>query len=156
MTFKTKAQERAHQKVRQYIKEAFGSEIFKELSGKPAFFGVQGSALVNIYTRPWGSDDAVVGVASCCVRDIEKTPDLLEYLLKENYKFWFGAFSLDSDGDVCFEHAITAASLDKNELVASIKMVAAKADQYDDVIIRRWGGINGLDKLKQDLADRKG
>lgn len=156
MTFKTKAQERAHKKLRQYIKEAFGDEIFREVGDRPAFFGVQGSAIVNIQTRPWGQDDAVIGVMSCCVRDVEKTPDLLEYLLKENYKLRFGAFSLDGDGDICFEHAITGASLDKNELVASVKSVANAADQYDDIIIRRWGGITGLDKLKQGVMDRKG
>jgi hypothetical protein len=155
MTFKTKAQERAHKKVRKYIKEAFGDEVFREVSDRPAFFGVQGSALINIYTRPWGRDDAIIGVISCCVRDIEKPPDLLEYLLKENYSFRFGAFSLDKDGDICFEHAITGTSLDKNELVASVKMVATIADQYDDTIIRRWGGISGLDKLKQDIMDRE-
>jgi len=47
---------------------------------------------------------------------------------------------LDSQGVVVFVHTIIASSLDKEELGASVKSVLFTADQFDNLIVQRWGG----------------
>lgn len=144
--FKTKTQRKVYEKVGRYLKEALG-ETFDPVAGTPAYRGLSGSAIVAAIVYPWGDDDAVVNVRSCCVMDLDELPpDLLEYLLRENFKFRFGGFSIDNDGDINFEHTIVGSTLDKNELVASIRAVSVTADKYDDEIVRRWGGMTGLQK----------
>jgi hypothetical protein len=151
--FKNKAQKGAYEKVGKYLKEYFG-EMFSSAEDKPIYQGLIGSAIVNVIVYSWGDDDAVVNVRSCCVMDLDElAPDLLEHLLRENFKFRFGAFSIDPDGDINFEHTIVGSTLDKGELVASVRAVSRIADQYDDIITARWGGVTGLQKSIQKFEE---
>jgi hypothetical protein len=79
------------------------------------------------------------------VRDVDVVPELMEFLLHENDKMRFGAFGLDSDNDVFFEHTIVGGACDKEELRASVTAVAVTADRYDDQLVARFGGKRGLD-----------
>lgn len=152
--FDNKTQKKTYEAVGKYLKEAFG-EKFRALPGSPAYAGVEGSAVVQVRVLPWSDNDTTVTVLSCCVMDLDGlAPDLLEYLLRENYRFRFGAFSIDGDGDICFEHTIVGSTLDKNELVASVRAVSLSADQHDDEIVRRWGGVTGRQKALQLLRTR--
>ncbi len=143
--FQNKAQERVYGKVKDYLRSSFG-EKFKPLPNNPVFAGVEGSAMITVQVLSWSSDDAVVNVRSCCVMSVELTKELLEFLLRENFTFRFGAFSIDKDGDINFEHTIVGTTLDKKELESSVKAVAATADVYDDRIVREHGGMTGLQK----------
>jgi hypothetical protein len=58
----------------------------------------------------------------------------------------FGAFGLDSDNDVFFEHSIVGSTSDKVELKASVMAVVMTADRYDDQISSRWGGTRAVDR----------
>jgi hypothetical protein len=148
--FANDAHKQAFEKVGQYLKDSFGSEGFKPHPTGPGYVGVTGSALVEVGVLPWGDDDAVVNVRSCCVMDMGEVPaECLKFLLEENYKFRFGAFSLDSDGDITFEHTIAAGKLDTEELAASVTAVQGTADQYDDRIIENWGGVTAREKFLQ-------
>jgi hypothetical protein len=69
----------------------------------------------------------------------------LEFLLRENHSFVFGAFSVDKEGDIAFSHSILGETCDKDELRHLVLSVAAVADQYDDKIVSRWGGQRGTD-----------
>lgn len=146
MEFEHKAHRQAYEKVGKLLKDSFG-EGFAAVPDVPVYVGLQGSCMVNVIVYPWGSDDAAVNVRSWCVTDLsELSADLMSFLLTENWKFMFGAFSVDPDGDIAFEHTIPAGNLDREELEASVRAVLATADEYDDRIVREWGGATARDK----------
>jgi hypothetical protein len=148
--FETEAHKEYYEKVRGYMKELFG-EMFEAREDAPVFITKMGSAVAHIAVIPWGENDAVVSVRAYLVTDVELTPELMEFLLKENPSFRFGAFGIDPDGDILFEHTIVGSTCDKNELKASILSVLMTADDYDDLIVQRFGGMRMLDKIKQVL-----
>jgi hypothetical protein len=57
----------------------------------------------------------------------------------------FGAFGLDDDDDVFFEHAIVGTPIHKESLRASVKAVLVTADKHDDEIKERFGGRRAMD-----------
>lgn len=151
--FKHKAHKKAYENVGKLLKQSFGRG-FAPHPEKPVYVGTQGSCLVQVVVHPWGSDDAVVSVGSCCVMDIGELPyELLKFLLEENYKFRFGAFSIDGDGDIVFEHTIAAAKLDAEEMEASVRAILSTADEYDDRIVREYGGVTGKEKLMRQARE---
>ena len=106
-----------------------------------------GSALVEVSVFPSGDDEAIVNTRSYVVTNVDLKPDLMKFLLQENSKMRFGAFGIDDNGDLIFEHTIVGSSCDKPELEASVKAVLAIADEYDDKIVEIWGGKRALDRI---------
>lgn len=145
--FQTRAQEECYKKVHAYMTKTFGS-LFKAHDALPTFALVLGSAMVTVTVLPWGQDDAVVMVRSYVIFGAELTRELLHYLLLENFDFRFGAFGIDKDGDIFFGHNIVGSTLDENELRASVLAVVSTADEYDDKIQQRFGGMRAIDRAK--------
>ena len=146
MNFEHDAHEEAYKKVGKYLEETFGTN-FTAVPDAPVYVGVQGSCMVHVVVYPWGTDDAVVNVRAWLVMEMGEIPaDCLKFLLEENWKFRFGAFSIDSDGDIVFEHTIVAGKLDRVELEASVKAVLSTADDYDNRIVSEWGGVTAREK----------
>jgi len=85
------------------------------------------------------------------VTKVELTPELMRYLLERNDSMGFGAFGVDSDGDIFFEHAIVGSSCDGNELKASVLAVAMTADTLDAETVARWGGQRAVDRAGCEL-----
>jgi hypothetical protein len=77
-------------------------------------------------------------------------PDLMRFLLEQNAILMFGAFGLDSKGNIGISHTVMASSMDAQELGASVNMVVKTADRYDDQIVQRWGGKTA----KQTMLDQ--
>ena len=111
----------------------------------PSFSIRFGSAVVVVSVREWGDDDATISVFSWVITGAEITSELMEFLLKKNYNMRFGAFSIDDENDIHFEHTIVGSSIDKAELQASVMGVANIADSFDDEIKERWGGNRAVD-----------
>jgi hypothetical protein len=109
---------------------------------------MHGSAFAQIGVFPWGDDDALITTRSYVVTGIELTAELMRFLLHENAGMRFGAFGIDEDGDVIFEHSIVGSTCDQRELESSVTAVAATADEYDDRIVSRWGGERALDQIR--------
>ena len=145
MEFRTEPQKACYEKIAPWIREVFGEFVMAH-EDRPVFGVRIGSALTIVSVDPWGDDDAVITTRSYVVTDVELTPDLLRFLLEQNDRMRFGAFGIDEDGDVFFEHAIVGSSCDKNELKASTIAVAVTADKYDDEIRSRWGGQRAVDR----------
>lgn len=145
MEFKNEAHKAIYEKVGQYMKELFG-ELAGARDDFPAYYLMMGSALVYASVLWWGDNDAIVNVRSYVVTGAEKTPEMLEFLLRQNYDMRFGGFSMDQEGDIAFEHSIVGSTCDKNELRTSIMAVLSTADQYDDQIVSRWGGKRATDR----------
>jgi hypothetical protein len=151
--FKNNAQKKAFENVGKYLEQSFGKGLVRRPDA-PCYVGTQGSCLVEVWVYARGSNGAVVNVRSCCVMDMGEIPaDCLKFLLEENFKFTFGAFSLDRDGDINFEHTLLATKLDREELEASVKAVLTTADEYDDRIIRDWGGVTAREKLLRQARE---
>ncbi len=145
MEFKSNAQKATFEKVGQYMKELFG-EMAGVRDDYPAYYLIMGSAVVQVFILPWGDNEAIINCRAYVVNGAERTQEMLEYLLRENYEMRFGAFGLDKDGSITFEHNIVGSTCDKHELKASVMAVLGTADQYDDQIIGRWGGKRAMDK----------
>lgn len=145
MEFLSEPQEQVYEKIVPWMRKSFGASLL-ERDDAPGFHVVIGSAYAVVYVLPWRDDDATVMARSYVVTDIELTPDLLHYLLRENEKLRFGAFAVDRDNDICYSHTIVGSTCDQAELEACVMAVAAMADQYDDEIVGRWGGRRAVDR----------
>jgi hypothetical protein len=143
--FQSAAQEQTYNKVKTWIKEIFG-DFATPREDSPSFAVYVGSSYSSVSVMPWGEDDAVVTTRSWIVTGVEMTQELLYFLLRENDTMRFGAFGLDSDNDVFFEHTIVGSTADKVELKASVMAVVMTADRYDDQISSRWGGTRAIDR----------
>jgi hypothetical protein len=147
MQFQTAAQENCYNKIALWMREIFGKFpcARQDVPGLGLFMG---SALVEVLIFPWGDDDATINTRSYVVTDIERKPDLMRFLLEENAKMIFGAFGLDVNGDIIFEHSIVGSTCDKKELESSVRAVLEIADKYDDKIVAEWGGMRALDRIR--------
>ncbi len=145
MEFKSEAQKLCYEKVASWLKEIFG-ELVVAHQNIPLHYVLLGSAVANVAVLPWRENDAVINARSYVVTEVEVTPDLANYLLRENSELVFGAFGVDQDGDILFQHTILGSTCDKEELKASVLAVATTADRYDDEIVARWGGRRAIDR----------
>jgi len=144
MEFQTQAQKDCHEKVSAWMDELF-SRIPWEKLDVPGFGFFMGSAWVEVKIHPW-NEDTVINVRSAVVTGATLTPELQNFLLRENAELGFGAFSIDQDGKILLEHTIVGSTCDPNELEASVMAVLETADEYDDEIVARWGGQRALDQ----------
>lgn len=107
-----------------------------------------GTTLTHIIVSPWGERDATITVRAYVTFGSDLAPHLLQFLLRQNDTMRFGAFGIDADGDIFFEHTIVGSTCDKEELRASVMAVAQTADLYDEQIIQKWGGMRVIDRAK--------
>jgi hypothetical protein len=116
----------------------------------------QGSTYVMINLVPWGDDRALVRVVAQLVRGARMDGSLAIQLLTLNAQLRFGAFGWDpNDKIVLFCHSILGgANLSAEELLAAVTDVALVADEYDDKIIRRYGGQTMRELLEEAALER--
>ncbi len=147
MQFKTRVQEATYKKAEQMLRQLFG-EMVHVVQEAPMFVIPAGTTLTHIMVSPWGEKDATITVRAYVTFGSDLTQDLLHFLLRENDTMRFGAFGIDADGDIFFEHTIVGSTCDKEELRASVMAVAQTADLYDEQIMQKWGGMRAIDRAK--------
>jgi hypothetical protein len=147
MEFETQAQQQCYEKVLPWVTELFGGSVLRK-ADVPVLGVMQGSAFAQIGVFPWGDDDAIITTRAYVVTGADLTLELMRFLLHENAGMRFGAFGLDDDGDIIFEHSIVGSTCDQKELESSVIHVARTADDYDDQIVARWGGERALDQIR--------
>ena len=145
--FKNDAQKVIYEKVVGYARELWG-EFARFRDDAPVFNVNYGSAFVRVAVFPWGDDDAFINARSWVICGAEIKPELMHYLLRQNDDMRFGAYGLDSDNDIFFEHSVVGSTLDKEELRACVMAVLMTADNKDDEIQQRWGGTRASDRVK--------
>ena len=145
MEFLTPIQQKCYERITPMLKELFGEAFVIADKDFPSFWLTMGSALIRIMVWPFGDDESTIQVYSAVVHSIENTPDLMAYLLKANADMRFGAFGIDEDGDVIFQHTIMGDMCDKPELKSSVLAVARTADNKDDEIVAKFGGQRAAD-----------
>src|SRR5256714_650653 len=138
--------------------------IESSLQDSPAFRKIddslyvikQGSAYVMINVVPWGENKAMVRCASQLVKGIDVDGPLAIQLLELNAHLRFGAFAWDpGEHTVLFTHTILGGTtLDAEELVATLRDVALIADEYDDKLMKKYGGKRMIDLLEEAAMER--
>jgi hypothetical protein len=144
MEFATEAHKVCYEMVASMLKDLFG-EFARPHPDVPEFGLVVGSALARIRVNSWGPASAVITGRAYVVTGAEITPEMMEFLLKANNKLLFGAFGLDEQNNVFFDHTLIGTTCDKEELKNMAMMVVRTADEYDDQIVARWGGKRAMD-----------
>ena len=139
MEFKNDAQKETYEKVAKWLTEIFGEFVHKR-DDRPTFRIIMGSTYVTVMVMPWAKDEAVICSRATVVQGPPLSPELMKYLLKENSSMVYGAFGVDDDDDINFDHTIYGPTCDKEELRHSVRAVLHTADKYDDEIVSRWGG----------------
>jgi hypothetical protein len=116
----------------------------------------QGSTYVMINIVPWGKDKALVRIVAQLVRGVRMEGSLAVELLELNSHLRFGAFAYDEESEsVLFAHSILGgATLDAEELMATVRDVALVADEYDDRIVKGYGGQTMMDLLEEAAFER--
>ncbi|MEM8543438.1 MAG: YbjN domain-containing protein [Cyanobacteria bacterium P01_H01_bin.119] len=150
MEFETEAQKACYEKVAGWMSQLFTNIPWENLD-EPGFGLFMGSAWVEVNIYPWGNDDSVINVRSTVVSGARLSSDLLRFLLQENDTLRFGAFAVNEQGDILFEHTIVGSTCDPQELEASAIEVLETADEYDDQIVADYGGDRALDRSPTNL-----
>lgn len=116
----------------------------------------QGSAYVMISVVPWGDNRAMVLCTSQLVKGLDVDGPLAKQLLELNCHLRFGAFAVDpGEHTVLFTHTILGGhTLDPEELVATLRDVALVADEYDDKLMKKYGGQRMIDLLEEAAMER--
>jgi hypothetical protein len=116
----------------------------------------QGSCYVMINIVPWTEDKALVRCVAQLVRGVRMDGRLAQQLLELNAHMRFGAFAYEPEGQlVLFIHSILGgATLDPEELVATVRDVALVADDYDDRIVAKYGGQTMKDLLEEAALEK--
>jgi adenylate cyclase len=143
MRFEDQVLEACYKRVSRYMGELYGDAAADP--ERPAFELRRGSAIVTTSVQTLG-DTALVRVESWVVTDVEPTHELLEFLLRSNDQFLHGGFGLDGDGDVFFRVTLYGDTLDRPELEWAVEAVAGAADDFDDEIAQRFGGLRAVDR----------
>jgi len=133
--------------------------IERTLQDSPAFRKIddalyvikQGSAYVMISVVPWGDNQAMVRCVAQLVKGIDVDGPLAKQLLELNAHLRFGAFAWDpAEHTVLFSHTILGGTtLDPEELLATLRDVALIADEYDDKLMKKYGGQRMIDLLEE-------
>ena len=116
----------------------------------------QGSAYVMITVVPWGENKAMVRCTSQLVKGVNVDGPLAKQLLELNAHLRFGAFGWEpTEQVVMFTHTILGGTtLDPEELMATLRDVALIADEYDDKLMKKYGGQRMIDLLEEAAMER--
>lgn len=147
MQFESDAQRQCYERVKGLMRQMFGEQAMPNPDAP--FLGLtHGSAYLTVGVLARG-DHAIVSVVSYPVTDIEPNLELYKYLLRLNAELYFGAFAVDpEDNSIIFSHRLYGDTLDREELEWAIGAVAGTADEQDDEIVKRWGGLRALDRVR--------
>ncbi|NJP07647.1 MAG: YbjN domain-containing protein [Chloroflexaceae bacterium] len=143
MEFLTDAQRECYEKITPWMHELFGEQVKTEAES-PIFHVMVGAAFVFVQVSAWGETDSTITARTYVASGTELTSELMLFLLRENDTMRFGAFGIDEDKDIVFQHGIVGSTCDQNELEATIKSVIDTVDRYDEHIVNTWGGTKAM------------
>ena len=149
MEFKTEAQKKVYEKMREYLFTLFGEVNVTPM--EDALVLQEGSTFVYVRVAAIGERQAGVEIFSYVVVEVDVTEALMRYLLTYNLKLFLGGFGLVIDdngkGTVVLTHTVLGDTMDKEQLYTGVTAVARVADDLDDKIVHMFGGKTALGKL---------
>jgi hypothetical protein len=115
------------------------------------------STQVHIRIIDWGKSKdgeprTLVRISSPLLRDVEPTPALYEYVVREAPRLWFGSIAAWDDTEspgklsLTLGHTLLGDFLDEEELRLAMFNVLGSADELDDTLQKRFGGKRWTDK----------
>jgi adenylate cyclase len=144
--FHTKCQEEVYRTVKSHLDDLV-EEHFDDAEHCD-FYLKYGSTVLEISIEPYEEDDAVVEILAFVVQDVEPSFELMRELLQINSEVALGAFSVVGR-DVFYSHSFLGRRLQAEQLIASLEIVATIADEYDEQIVQKYGGVTALDSLRR-------
>jgi hypothetical protein len=144
--FHTKCQEEVYRAVKSHLDDLV-EEHFDDAEHCD-FYLKYGSTVLEISIEPYEEDDAVIEILAFVVQDVEPSFELMRELLQINSEVSLGAFSV-VERDVFFSHSFLGRRLQAEQLIASLEIVATIADEYDEQIVQKYGGVTALDSLRR-------
>jgi len=145
--FHTKCQEEVYRSVKSHLDDLV-EEHFDDAEHCD-FYLKYGSTVLEISIEPYEEDDAVLEILAFVVQDVEPSFELMRELLQINSEVALGAFSVVGR-DVFFSHSFLGRRLQAEQLIASLEIVATIADEYDEQIVAKYGGVTALDSLRRN------
>lgn len=149
MAFKTEAQKKVYEKMRDCLFTLFGEVNVTTMDD--ALVLQEGSTFVYVRSAAIGEKQASVEIFSYVIVDVDVTESLMRYLLEYNLKLVLGGFGLAIDengkGTVVLTHTILGDTMDKQELYTSVSAIARVADDLDDKLVETFGGKTAQGKL---------
>ena len=143
--FHSQCQEEVYRQVKAYLDELV-DEHFDDAEHCD-FYLKYGSTVLEISIGPYEEDDAVIEVLAFCVQGVEPSFELMQELLKLNSEVPLGAFSMVGN-DIFYSHSFLGRRLPPEQLIASLDSVASIADDYDEHLVKRYGGETALERLR--------
>ncbi|MEO8216272.1 MAG: YbjN domain-containing protein [Acidobacteriota bacterium] len=144
-TFRTRCQEDSYRRMKTYLDDLV-DEHFDDAEHCD-FYLKYGTTIVEISIEPYEQDDVVIEILAFCVQGVEASSELMQELLHINSEMPLGGFSM-VDNDIFYSHSFLGRRLDPDQLVASLNIVATVSDEYDEKIVRKYGGQTALDRLR--------
>ncbi len=129
-------------KVQRHLTDEFGSV---SVNSDGVFRINAESTAAFISCSDWGDDgETVVRIYSPVLFDFDLTPEVFEYVAREN-DYTFGSLGLltgedDTSPILEFRHTLLGNFLDPQELINATVMVGATANRLDDELRARFGG----------------
>jgi len=147
MNTRTRAQQDCYEKIKVWLQELYQNDVYMPDDELPIFALHSGSAIAVVEVQDYGDEEALIRIWSYVVTGAAIKQDLLDYLLRQNNKIKFGGFSLDPEDDILFHAELIGSTCDKKEIETSVTAVLQTADEYDDIIVKTWGGERAIDRM---------
>lgn len=127
---------------------------------KNGFSFEHGSTVVFIEIRDWGKDkdgnpSSLVYLNAPIGRKVKQTPELFKWVATEGRQKYFGGVTvgLNEGTDECYllyDHTLLGDFLDPAELSGAISALAWTADDLDEIVHDRFGGLRWTDPTPPD------
>lgn len=150
--FHTRCQEEVYRQVKSYLDELV-DEHFDDAEHCD-FYLKYGSTVLEISIDPYEEDDAVIEVLAFCVQGVESSYDMTRELLRLNSEIPLGAFSMVGN-DIFFSHSFLGRRMRPEQFIASLDAVASISDEYDEKLVKRYGGETALERLRSTSKRRQ-
>ena len=126
-----------------------GNAAYKRL-GPSQFLVKQGSTFVMLTVRTMDDGRPQVRCLAQLVKGVNMTPELAYELLRLNTQIDFGAFGYSPQAQLVLltNSLLGGATLDAEEITATLESLVRVADAYDDIIIQQHGGQRMTDLLE--------
>lgn len=147
MEFDHIAQKETYEKVGRYLEEFFEEPFRDPADGH--FYVNYGSTVLEISVDAYGPEEAIVRLVAYCVQGVDVSENLERGLLETNLDLPIGGFSL-IDRDVFLCYSIFGKAIERRPLLDAIAAVANTSDEYDDLIVAKYGGKRALDRLREE------
>lgn len=147
MEFEHEAHSEAYDKVGKYLEEFFDNPYRDPADGH--FYVTYGSTVLEISVEGYGPEEAIVRLMAYCVQGVDVSENLERGLLETNLDLPIGGFSL-IDRDVFLCYSIFGKAIGRRTLLDAIAAIANTSDEYDDLIVAKYGGERAVDRLREE------